>query len=246
MFIDMHHHLIYGVDDGARDFSGTEKMIVDAVNNQVDTIITTPHVTPGQRPFPYEKYEAHLEEARAYLKEKKIALSLYTGSEVLYTPNTPYLLMDGRVPTLAGTQYVLVEFSPDDSFSYISEALLSVASAGYIPVAAHVERYENVKKADQLRALRRGCNALIQVNARTVISKHSFFRERYIRRIFDEGLVDFVSTDCHDLPGRRNHMLEAYSRLKTDLGEEAARALTHDNAEKILRESKAYKEALRA
>ena len=243
MFIDMHHHLIWGIDDGARSFDGTKKMIEDAVNNQVSIIITTPHITPGQQPFPYEDYQAHLVETRQYLKENKIPLSLYTGSEILYTPNTPYLLMDGRVPTLAGTQYVLVEFSPDDSFSYISDALMAVASSGYIPVAAHVERYENVKKADQLRRLRRECNALIQVNAKTVIRKHSFFRERYIRKILAEGLVDFISTDCHDLPGRRNHMLEAYDRLKADLGEEEARALTFGNAEKILRESKAYKEA---
>ena len=81
MFIDMHHHLIYGVDDGARDFSGTEKMIVDAVNNQVDTIITTPHMTPGQEPFPYEEYQAHLEEIRQWLEKEKIGIFMGSWHE---------------------------------------------------------------------------------------------------------------------------------------------------------------------
>ena len=242
MFIDMHHHLIYGIDDGAQTFDGTRKMIEDAVNNQVSRIITTPHITPGQLPFPYDGYRAHLEETRAYLAGRNIPLTLYTGSEVYYTPLTPDFLMDGKVPTLAGTQYVLIEFSPGDPFSYLIGALLRVASAGFIPVLAHAERYECIKKADQIRRLRGECNALIQVNAQTVIRRHSFFRERYLRRILAEGLVDFISTDCHDMPGRRNHMWEAFGRLKADLGEESARALTFQNAEKILLESREYKE----
>ena len=154
MFIDMHHHLIYGIDDGASSFEGTEKMIRDAVKNQVSVIITTPHMTPGLVPFPYDAYREHLEETRAYLKKNDIPIRLYTGAEILYTPNTCYMLMDGKVPTLAGTQYLLVEFSPDDAYEYISKALDAIASAGFIPVIAHAERYMCLKKADQLHRLR--------------------------------------------------------------------------------------------
>ena len=242
MMIDMHHHLIYGIDDGAKSFEGTEKMIRDAVKNQISVIVTTPHITPGQEPFPYDAYKAHLEETRNYLKAQGIPLTLYTGAEILYTPNTCYMLMDGKVPTLAGTQYVLVEFSPDDTYQYILDALNHIASAGYIPVIAHAERYECLKKPDQLRRLRRECGALIQMNAKTVIRKHTFFRERYIRRILKEGLVDFISSDSHDMPGRANHMLEAYERLREDLGEEQAEKLTWGNANRILRESGQYVE----
>ena len=69
MFIDMHHHLIYGIDDGAKSFEGTEKMIRQAVENQVHAIITTPHITPGHSPFPYEDYKNHLEETRRWLEK---------------------------------------------------------------------------------------------------------------------------------------------------------------------------------
>ena len=117
MMIDMHHHLIYGIDDGAKSFEGTEKMIEDAVKNQISVIVATPHITPGQEPFPYETFKARLEETRRYLKERGIPLKLYAGAEILYTPNTCYMLMDGKVPTMAGTQYVLVEFSRTIRFS---------------------------------------------------------------------------------------------------------------------------------
>ena len=237
MMIDMHHHLIWGVDDGAETFAGTEKMLREAVANDVEAIITTPHITPGQKMFPYEEYAAHLEQTRAWIREQGIGIRLYTGSEVLYTQHTPRLLMEGKVPTLADTQYVLVEFSPDDTFEYMLKAGDGVASAGFIPVIAHVERCECLKKPDQLRLLRRRCNALMQVNAGTVVRKHSFFRERYLRKLFAERLVDFVSTDSHDLPGRSSKMKAAYETLTAEYGQEYARALTYGNAWKLLQES---------
>ncbi len=235
MFVDMHHHLIYGIDDGAKDFEGTKKMIAQAVENQVHTIITTPHITPGQEPFPYETYKAHLEETRKYLEENKIDLTLYTGCEVLYTPSTPYFLSEGKVFTLANTNHVLVEFMPDDEYADLLKAGRSVAEMGYVPVYAHVERYDCLKKPEQLRRLRREFDALIQVNASTVIDKHGFFRQRYLNRIFEEELVDFVSSDSHDLPGRDSHMAEAFDELTVRFGIDLAHALTHGNAEKILR-----------
>ena len=234
MFIDIHHHLIYGVDDGAKTFEGTEKMIRQAVENQVHAIITTPHITPGQEPFDFGAYKAHLEETRQYLRAEGIDLTLYPGSEVLYTPGTAYQLSEGRVPTLAGTRYLLLEFMPDDSFQTLLDAGTTVAGMGYIPVYAHVERYECLKKTDQIERLRDQNGALIQVNANTVLRKHSFFRGRFFRHLFEDELVDFIGTDCHDLPGRDNHMAEAFDQLTVLYGIDMAHALTHGNAEKLL------------
>ena len=236
MFVDIHHHLIYGIDDGAQTFEGTEKMIREAVENQVHAIITTPHITPGQAPFPYEDYAAHLQETRDWIAKEGIDLTLYTGSEVLYTPSTPYQLSEGKVPPLAGTRYVLLEFSPDDTFKYLLDAGKAVAGLGYVPVFAHVERYECLKKADQIRQIREDCGALIQVNASTMIHKHGFFRQRFFNRIIEDEMVEFVATDCHDLPGRDNHMAEAFDQLTILYGIEVAHALTHENAEQLLSE----------
>ena len=234
MFIDIHHHLIYGVDDGAKTFEGTEKMIRQAVENQVHAIITTPHITPGQEPFDFDAYKAHLEETRQYLRAEGIDLTLYTGSEVLYTPGTAYQLSEGRVPTLAGTRYLLLEFMPDDSFQTLLDAGTTVAGMGYIPVYAHVERYECLKKTDQIERLRDASGALIQVNANTLLRKHSFFRGRFLRHLFEDELVDFIATDSHDLPGRDNHMADAFDQLTVLYGIDMAHALTHGNAEKLL------------
>lgn len=234
MRIDMHHHLIYGVDDGAKTFEGTQKMALDAVRNGVEAIITTPHITPGVEPFDYDAYMGHLEETRQWMAQDGIDIALYTGSEILYTHATPYMLSEGRIPTLAGTRYALVEFSPDDTFKYLLESGESIANQGFVPVYAHVERYESLKKPEQVRKLRRECGALIQVNARTVIRRQGFLRQRYLERIIDDELVDFVSTDCHDMPGRENHMAETYEKLAQEYGEDLALALTGGNVWDII------------
>ena len=238
MFIDMHHHLIYGVDDGAKTFEGTEKMIRQAVENRVHAIITTPHITPGFVPFPLEDYLAHLEETRAYLAREGIEMKLYTGSEILYTPATTFQLSEGKVPTLAGTRYLLIEFSPDDPYDDLVSAARAVSGMGYIPIFAHVERYECLRRIGRLRRLKDEYGVLMQVNASTVIRRHGFFRQRFIHRLFADGLVDFVSTDCHDMPGRDNHMAEAFEELNARFGGDMAHALTHGNAELILSEAR--------
>ena len=155
---------------------------------------------------------------------------------MLYTPSTPYQLSEGKVPTLAGTRYVLLEFMPDDEFKDLLSAGQAISALGYVPVYAHVERYECLKKADQIRKLRENYGALIQVNASTVLRKHSFFHQRFLNRIFEDELVDFISTDCHDLPGRDNHMAEAFDQLTILYGIDLAHALTHGNAEALLDE----------
>ena len=234
MFIDIHHHLVYGVDDGAASFAGTERMIRQAVENRVHAIITTPHMTPGVEPFPEAEYRTRLEEIRAWIKAREIDLTLYPGAEILYTPSTPHMLAEGRVPPLADSSLVLVEFLPDCGFEEMENAGKSVARAGYVPVFAHIERCVCLKKPEQVRRLREACGALMQVNAKTVLRKRGFFRRRYLNALFENGLVDFVASDSHDLPGRENRMAEAFTQLCAQYGEGMARALTYENAERLI------------
>ena len=68
-------------------------------------------------------------------------LRILLGAEILYTDMTCRLLAEGRVPTLAGTEYVLVEFMPGVRYDALYKALEGILRAGYLPVVAHVERY---------------------------------------------------------------------------------------------------------
>ena len=222
MYTDIHTHVIWGVDDGAESEEQTEAMLRSAVQDGIGRIIATPHMTPGVEPFPEDVFEAHFRAAEDLIRREHLPLELSRGAEILYTDFTPRLLREGRVPTLAGSPYVLVEFSPTDTLSHIQDALRKISGTGYLPVVAHVERYPAIRKAAELREMKDRFQALIQVNARTLLRKQPLLRRKYFDSLFETGLVDFVASDVHAMPGRETCLRDGMQALETRYGRSAA------------------------
>ena len=220
MFTDMHCHVIWGVDDGAETRQETFQMLDEAKKDGIDRIICTPHVFPGEVAFDSDRFERHFAEAEEYIKENHLGISLYKGSEIFYTDATPRLLRENKAYTLAGSRYVLVEFSPKDKAMDIFNALRKIASTGLVPVLAHAERYMNLSSLKQIEELKARCSAKIQINARTLTTKYPFLRRKYMDGLFEEGLVDFIATDTHSMPGRGTCMTKGMDALKERYGEE--------------------------
>ena len=233
MYTDIHSHVIWGVDDGAEEKEETFRMLREAVGDGIRRIICTPHVTPGVYEFPEETFERHFEAAEEYIAQKNLPLQLYRGVEILYTDNTPRLLREKRVPTLAGTNCAMIEFSPMDSLAHITDALQKVAGTGFIPVIAHMERYPALSKTRQVEEIKQRFHALVQINARSLIRKQPLLRRSFFDSLFREGLVDFVATDTHAFPGRGTCMTEGMAALKQKYGEVMERRI-RENPEKII------------
>ena len=222
MSIDIHSHVIWGVDDGAETQEQTFHMLHAAVEDGIQKIICTPHMTPGVYEFPEERFLRHLDIAREYIEREKLPLCLTRGAELLYTELTPRLLREGKVPTMEGTRCPLIEFSPSDSWDHIREALHKVSRAGFTPIIAHIERYSAIHTIEQVKTLKSSCCAYVQVNARTMTRKQPLLRRKYFDRLFREMLVDFIATDTHALPGRETCMQDGISALRNKYGEKCA------------------------
>ena len=237
LYTDIHSHVIWGVDDGAETEEETRRMLREAAADRIGTIIATPHITPGIHPFPTQRFAEHLQAAREYIAREGLQIELYPGSEIYYTEHTPRMLREGRVPTLAGSSYVLVEFDPDAPLPFIIQALQNVSSAGFRPVLAHSERCMHIRSTDEVRTVRETGRALIQINAGTLIRKTPLLRRRFLASLFREGLADLIATDTHAFPGRETHMTQAMERLKNDYG-----TLLHEtvltNAKRIIGQAK--------
>lgn len=229
MFIDIHNHFVYGVDDGARKAESMHRLLHAAAADGIGQIISTPHITPGEVPFDFDAYYAHLSEAQAYCDEQGLDLRLYPGAEVLYTPHTARYLREKRIPSLANGGYMLVEFAPSDSYDTLEEAARVIGNCGFQPVFAHCERYECLKKVKQLRELKDSMGVLLQVNGRTLLRSNGFFRNRFIHAMFNERLIDFIATDTHDMPGRGVCMKEAFKTLTEWTDSSYAGQLTYQN-----------------
>lgn len=221
-FVDIHHHLIYGVDDGARTPEDMQKMILRAVEEGIGDVVCTSHATPGERPFPAEAYQKHMQEARAWIAQNHLPIKLHSGCEVLYTDASARLLEEGLYPSLADSGNVLLEFNPDTDFRRLCDAARKVGNAGFNVIFAHVERYQALRNLAHVQQLRDEYSVYMQMNTNTVTTKKGFFFDRWVRHMLDEGFIDCVATDSHNVTSRPCRMKMCYEMLKARYGQEIA------------------------
>ena len=218
-FRDIHAHFVYGVDDGAKTLQDMQAMLDEAYLGGIKVLYATSHSTPGIDHFPEAVYRAHLAEAKAYCAERGYDMRLYEGSELLYTPAFKNYLERKPLRTLEGTDCVLMEFVPDVSFEEIETAVTMVENAGYIPILAHVERYECLFSlfSRRLYRLKKAHTVRYQVNCGTLVKKKAlgFLKEKQLRHWFKKELIDYVASDMHDLKARRNRMGASARKLET-------------------------------
>lgn len=229
-FSDIHQHIAYGLDDGPDTFAGAVEMLHSASRDGVRRIIATPHAFPGHQAFDLTAYRARLAELNAYCTANALPLQLYSGAEVYYAEAAIRHLQSGQIPTLAGTDFVLVEFPTDISFDALYSAAQRLLNAGYQPVIAHIERYgcltKDIRRVEQLR----GLHAIrLQVNCSTVIKRPPFGMRRFLKGIFENGLIDYVATDAHNTETRPTRMRACHDILSDRYGASYARKLTGDN-----------------
>lgn len=208
--IDMHCHVLPGVDDGSANAAETRELLQMAWNQGVDSIIATPH-------FSHHTDFAKLKERLQLTKEiaKKIdpSFQIFPGQEIMYFEEIIDWLDRKRALTLAESRYVLVEFQPGDKFIKLQRAVRELVSAGYLPVIAHVERYQCLREKGRTAELI-GNGAYLQVNSSTVTGGLFDRDAGWCRHEIAEKRIHFVASDMHDPKHRPPHMQEAYRKLK--------------------------------
>jgi len=213
-FVDLHHHLIWGLDDGPSDREGMIAMLRAAEADGTSVLAATPHVFRSGMDFDLRLYRERLEEARALCGELGLSIQLMEGAEIRYSPMTLTMLQDGRVPTLGGSEYVLIEFWHDIAWNEVYEAVERLYRYGYIPVIAHVERYRCfVHSPRRALKLREEYDVCCQVNAETILAPQGFFTKRFLSRMLEEEGVDLIASDAHDCLARPTRMRLAHEAI---------------------------------
>lgn len=234
MLVDIHHHLLYGVDDGARTARDMLCMLTNAQAQGISHIIATPHAIPGEKEFPMERCRRHLAMVQEMCRENGFLMDIHLGAEIFYSESALRLLAEGRIPTLAGTKYVLVEFAPDVKFDELCQAARRLGNMGYQSIFAHVERYRCLRRMKHLEQLHEEYQVLCQTNAHTVLRKQGFFERRWLRSAIESGLIDMAASDAHNVNGRRCRLGECYRELQDSFGEDIAQRLCVENPGSIL------------
>lgn len=229
-FFDLHHHILYGLDDGPGTYDEMTSMLRVAAADGIGTIIATPHVSPGLKHIDSVLIQKRISQANAYCLDNGLDLRIHRGAEVLFTPALLNVITLRRVPTLMATRYVLLEFHLNANCREIEGGIHLLTNGGYIPILAHIERYrylmENLRLLKQLKT---ECSVLYQMNCAALTGP--LFARRCATRLLKEQLIDFASTDAHNVTTRSCNMKEFYQTVEDLLGVESAESLSSKNAE---------------
>ena len=230
----MHCHVLPGVDDGPKTMEDAIAVLRELSRQGVEALIVTPHFHPGR----YKVYAPQIRDALASVREamaeRDVRVKLIPGQECYYYSDLIRELDAGRVLTMAGSRYVLVEFEESAMFSTLQRAVQELTYSGYSPIIAHYERYECLDDhMDRLDRLRRD-GALLQINFDRLIARDTLFKRNPWRRLFKEGYVDFLGTDTHGMGFRPPHVDRAVEWIENDVKPELAKRVLERNIRKII------------
>lgn len=232
--IDIHSHIIFGVDDGPKTIQESLELIGEARRQGVRVIVATSHRRKGMFETPEKVIMANFLELKAAVARVFPETRLCYGGELYYTKDIIGKLDKKKVPTLNGTKNVLIEFSMNTPWKEIQEAVNEVILLGLTPVIAHIERYDALAfKGERVAELiDKGCYT--QVNSSHVLKPGLIgdpskeFKKR-VQYFLDNDLVYCVASDMHNLDKRKPYMQEAFTVVEKEYGPERARALFKKN-----------------
>ena len=227
--IDIHCHLLPGIDDGPPTLEAAMALAKALADDGVETVVCTPHVFPGRFENRRSSIADEFENFSTVMAQSGIALKLMWAGEVRLTPEVLDLLARDEVPFLGrmwGRRTLLLEM-PDGQIPIGADRFVShLMTLGIRPVLVHPERNRAVMdKPERLRPLmERGC--FTQVTAASVTGHFGERAQLAVEYLLANGWVHAVASDAHNLDGRRPRMSEAARWLGKRHGERVARELT--------------------
>lgn len=233
-FIDIHSHLLPGVDDGSVSMEQTMDMLKIAYSEGIRTMIATPHYQEGRYMHAVSYLEQKLSEVRASAEDMGIQVELLLGSEIYYSHGCVEHLKAKDIPTMAGTQCVLVEFSPMADSRYMINGLQEILLEGYNPILAHIERYDALRGEIDLVDKIIEMGVYVQVNAMSITGETGRTYQSATKKLLKNSMVHLVATDAHSDRTRSPKIKKCYEFLRKKYGEMAALELTRDNQQKLL------------
>jgi len=227
--IDLHSHILPGVDDGCRTMNESIRLLTQAAEEGITAVVCTPHY--NKRMGFVKSSQANnsvLLELQERLVQEGIAVKLYLGSEVYTDIKINDLLKDQTIVPIHQSRYVLVEFDVSKDSPDIDEMLYNLVINKYLPLIAHVERYEYLMdQGPRLEEwINMGCR--LQVNASSIEKPLKF-----VKALLKAQMVHVVASDAHHQM-RPLHLSGAYQRLKQQYSPELAQQLLIDNPQRVL------------
>lgn len=196
--IDIHCHLLPGVDDGCPTIEDTIECIRLLKEAGYVGSILTPHILPEKFPDNTpDKLAPKFQQLQQQLREAGVDYPIWLGGEVTARDYTLEWLKANGVPTLAGSRYVLMDVWGSEWHSWLIPLFRWMMDQGYQPILAHPERYKGWVNQIHLMADLKQMGVMLQGNFPCLVGKYGPEIESYARQLLEADLYDFMATDGH-------------------------------------------------
>jgi protein-tyrosine phosphatase len=232
--IDLHCHILPGIDDGAPDLSVSIEMARAFVADGVSVVACTPHILPGL----YHNSGPQIRQATAQLQEaldgEGIPLRLVTGADNHIVPSFAAELRSGHLLSLADTRYVLVEPPHHVAPPRLEDLFFNLLVAGYVPILTHPERLNWIKSHYQTVQRLVDAGVWMQLTAGSLAGAFGGNARYWSERMLDEGCVHILATDAHDVNRRPPNLSQGREMASKRVGNTEAQHLVVTRPGRVL------------
>lgn len=216
--IDVHCHILPGIDDGAQNLADSISMAKMAVNDGINTIIATPHHMNGRYENKKQSITEKVDELQRKLDEEKIPLKILPGQEVRIHGELLEGLEAGEIQPVADSAYLLIEFPSAHVPRYTEQLFFDLQMKGYTPVIVHPERNQEIIEHPELlyQFIKNG--ALSQITAGSICGGFGKKIRTFTFQLIEANLTHFIASDAHNITTRAFKMAEAIDIVKERYG----------------------------
>ena len=195
--MDIHSHLIPGIDDGAKTIEDSIELILELKDMGYTKLITTPHIS-DMFPNSKEKILNEFENLKAELKNRNIEIELEVAAEYYADETFDKLLKKREILSFGKAKYLLFELSYFTKPQELESLIYEIQLAGYTPVLAHPERYTYFHDSiSNYINLKEATDVLFQINIVSIVNYYSKTISKVAKELINEGLIDFIGSDTH-------------------------------------------------
>jgi protein-tyrosine phosphatase len=233
--IDIHSHILPGLDDGAKSVEETLKMVSQLQEAGFNTLLATPHVIEGKDFLSPEEILAATEQVRERVSEAGISVEILPGAENYIFPETAKWAREGRLLTLGNTgKYLLVELPMLQIPQYTDRVFFELQINGMTPVLAHPERYRGLVEEPERLIDWANKGILFQVDLRSLSGNYGPEARGLAEIMLHSNLIHFIGSDAHHVSRRESTYAEAHQMVKEIVGEIRFQEVTLTNPQAIL------------
>lgn len=239
--IDIHCHILPGIDDGAATIEDSVAMARAAVQEGITTIIATPHHKNNKFSNPKSSILTKVNDLNTVLKQENIPLTILPGQEVRIYGEVLEDYYKEEILTLNHTKYLFIEFPSSSVPRYAERLLYELQTEGIIPIIVHPERNKELQEKPDLLYQFVKNGALTQVTASSVAGYFGKNVKKFSEQLIESNLTHFLASDAHNVHNRSFKMMEGLDMVEDNFGVDYV-YLFKENAELLFEDRTVIKE----